>query len=236
MTWLSDWLRDLIAVILLAVLVELLLPNKAMQRYARLVVGLFILLTILSPVLRLFQEDMGPKLDAGIRMWSERSAERNVKMPTLEEIERKAAELTEQRNLETAQLMERSLENGMLAELRQKHGRIIEDVDVSLIVDRNAKEGEVPGIGGVIVTLRAAQESEEGDNNGDHREVEEVLPVSVGVKIESVLDDPPEPAANSPDADDGFQAVEGKAASSIEEAIYQGWGVHRERIEIRART
>ena len=64
--WLSDWLRDIIAVILLAGLVELLLPSKAMQRYARLVVGLFILLTILSPILSLIQGDISSKLNEGM--------------------------------------------------------------------------------------------------------------------------------------------------------------------------
>lgn len=236
MTWLSDWLRDIIAVILLAVLVELLLPNKAMQRYARLVVGLFILLTILSPVLRLFQEDIGPKLDAGIRMWSERSAERNAKMPTLEEIERKAAELTEQRNLETAKLMERTLEAGMLAELRKAHGGSIENVDVLLVRDADAKKGEAPVIEGVTVTLRAPQEQASQADGDDNPDVEEVLPVSVSVRVE----DPPNGGtgdrASPPDGEEGFKSVTGKPAAAIRDAIYQGWGVHRDRIEIRERA
>lgn len=236
MTWLSDWLRDIIAVILLAVLVELLLPNKAMQRYARLVVGLFILLTILSPVLRLFQEDMGPKLDAGIRMWSERSAERNVKMPTLEEIERKAAELTEQRHLETAKLMERTLEAGMLAELRKAHGRSVEDVDVHLVRDADAKVGEAPAIGGVIVTLRAPQESASQADADASRDVEEVHPVSVSIRVEALPNGQTGDQARSPDGVEGFRAVSGKPAAAIEDAIYHGWGVHRDRIEIRERA
>ncbi|MDF2836502.1 MAG: stage sporulation protein, partial [Paenibacillus sp.] len=227
-------LRDIIAVILLAVLVELLLPNKAMQRYARLVVGLFILLTILSPVLRLFQEDIGPKLDAGIRMWSERSADRNVKMPTLEEIERKAAELTEQRNRETAKLMERTLEGGMLAELRKTNGRGVEDVDVTLVWDADAKEGEAPAIGGVTVTLRAPEESA-ADAGNENRDVEEVLPVTVGVEVEA-SPDARTGKSESPDGEEGFRAVKGKPAAAIEDAIYQGWGVHRDRIEIRERA
>ena len=236
MTWLSDWLRDIIAVILLAVLVELLLPNKAMQRYARLVVGLFILLTILSPVLRLFQEDIGPKLDAGIRMWSERSADRNVKMPTLEEIERKAAELTEQRNLETAKLMERTLEAGMLAELRKAHGRSIEDVDVYLVLDADAKEGEAPAIEGVTVTLRAPQDPASQSDGNESRDVEEVLPVSVSVRVEAPPNGQTGEQASSPDGEEGFRAVSGKAAAAIQDAVYQGWGVHRDRIEIRERA
>ncbi len=235
MVWLSDWLRDIIAVILLAVLVELLLPNKAMQRYARLVVGLFILLTILSPVLRLFQEDIGPKLDAGIRMWSERSADRNVKMPTLEEIERKAAELTDQRNRETASLMERTLEGGMLAELRKTHGRIIEDVDVMLLWEADGKEGEAPSINGVRVTLRAPEEPAAEAEGSENRDVEEVSSVSVNVQVEASQDGQ-SGTREKPPEEEGFRIVAGKPAASIEDAIYQGWGVRSDRIEIRERV
>lgn len=233
--WLSDWLRDIIAVILLAVLVELLLPNKAMQRYARLVVGLFILLTILSPVLRLFQEDIGSKLDAGIRMWNDRSAERNVKMPTLEEIERKAAELSEQRRLETAQLLEHTLESGMLAELRKTLGRGVEQVDVKLVWGEKPKDEEVPGIGEIIVTLKP-QEPDKSDVGGSSaEEIEEVLPVTVQVRVEEMTEPKGGAAEGKPDEQEGFKAVEGSAASAIQDVIYQGWGVHRDRILIRER-
>ncbi|MDQ6421053.1 stage III sporulation protein AF [Paenibacillus sp. LHD-117] len=235
--WLSDWLRDIIAVILLAVLVELLLPNKAMQRYARLVVGLFILLTILSPVLRLFQEDIGPKLDAGIRMWNERAADRNVKMPSLEEIERKAAELSEQRNMETARLMKRTLESGMLAELRKSHGRSVEGVDVTLVWGKKPKEGDVPDIGEIRVTLRPEQERASADVGGSVADqVDDVAPVTVQVRIEETTEQGAEASAGEESGAEGFIQVEGSEAASIKNAINQGWGVHRDRILIQVRT
>lgn len=53
MDWLSAWLRSVVLVILLAMVVELLLPSQAMQRYVRTVLSLFLLLTLLQPVLKL---------------------------------------------------------------------------------------------------------------------------------------------------------------------------------------
>lgn len=55
MQWLGGWLKEIIIIILIASFADLLLPNKTMQRYVRTVIGLFLLMLLLSPVLRLFQ-------------------------------------------------------------------------------------------------------------------------------------------------------------------------------------
>ncbi|WP_240413997.1 stage III sporulation protein AF [Paenibacillus periandrae] len=56
MGWLSDWLKSIIMVILLATFVDILLPNQTMQRYVKTVISLFILLTLLQPLFSLFQK------------------------------------------------------------------------------------------------------------------------------------------------------------------------------------
>lgn len=50
----SDWLRHLVFLILLAVLVELVLPDNSLQKYARAVFGLLIMLSMLNPLRVLF--------------------------------------------------------------------------------------------------------------------------------------------------------------------------------------
>jgi stage III sporulation protein AF len=59
---LSDWLRQIIAVVLLASLIDLLLPNRTMQKYVRLVAGLFILMTVATPILHWMKGDFSSKL------------------------------------------------------------------------------------------------------------------------------------------------------------------------------
>ncbi len=46
----SAWLRHLVVLILLAVLLDALLPRSAIQRYARTVIGLVIVLALLNPL------------------------------------------------------------------------------------------------------------------------------------------------------------------------------------------
>lgn len=239
--WLSDWLRDIIAVILLAVLVELLLPNKAMQRYARLVVGLFILLTLLSPILRLIQEDFGDRLDAGMQLWNERSMERKVQMPSLEEIAGRAEELQERRALEALQLTKRTLESAMAEELHQQAALDVHSVNVELRWVDAGKSGKPPEIGGVTVTLAPPREPDTGEAEEDRsagadKGIPDVEPVSVAVVVEAIdgeaVGASGTPSGNAGGKKDYVAAREGDATAAWG-VLKQGWGVSRDKVAIR---
>ncbi len=58
--WLGGWLKTVVALILLATFIELMLPTNKMQRYVRTAMSLFILLTLLSPVLQLARKSWDP--------------------------------------------------------------------------------------------------------------------------------------------------------------------------------
>lgn len=226
--WLSQWLRDIIAVILLATIVELLLPNKAMQRYARLVVGLIILLTILSPVLKLMQEDIGSRLEAGIQLWDERSKEQHAGMPSLEDIQRKAAQLQEQQALEAAKLTETALEGEISALLEEEMGVRVDEVEVKLKAGDGG--GGVNGyeFGKVTVTLAAPTAiASEVRHNG----VKPIEPVSVTVDIRP---------AGSGDSESvhfekpvGYEIVNEKDYPGVWQLLRQAWGIRRDNLEVR---
>lgn len=55
MEWLTLWLKKIILLVLLAAFLDLILPNTSLQRYVKMVMGLILMLTILSPVFSLFQ-------------------------------------------------------------------------------------------------------------------------------------------------------------------------------------
>ncbi|SEG15601.1 stage III sporulation protein AF [Paenibacillus sp. UNC499MF] len=60
MDWLGGWLKTVVALILLAAFIELMLPTNKMQRYVRTAMSLFILLTLLSPLLQLTRKSWDP--------------------------------------------------------------------------------------------------------------------------------------------------------------------------------
>lgn len=252
--WLSDWLRDIIAVILLAGLVELLLPNKAMQRYARLVVGLFILLTILSPILSLIQGDISSKLNEGMEQWSKMTENKSLQMASLDQIEKNAERMKEKQEIEAASLTERTLEDTMRRELIERTPAKVKSVDAQLnwIVQSGRK---TPYINQVIVTLESDDRQVEGDSESDSsakgQAVEDVLPVAVDIDLDLELKDEnatrqtiPTQSETSTDeeasatnkqqaAEERWTQADPETAAAINRLIVQGWGVDMDKIVVR---
>lgn len=246
LAWLSDWLRDIIAVILLAVIVELLLPNKVMQRYTRLVVGLFILLTILSPILKLIQSDISAKLDEGMELWSEAEMSQSAQMTGLSQIQENAEQLTEQRELEAAKLTERTLEETMRSELIERTKAPVDTVDAELkwVVQSGMR---TPYIGQVTVTLLPTDK--QGGPVTGSAPVEDVLPVdvAVGVEIDRITGNDAEQNQSEevevlgataatdkkPIDDERWLQAEPETTTAVNGLLLQGWGVAADNIIVR---
>ncbi|RJE89943.1 stage III sporulation protein AF [Paenibacillus sp. 1011MAR3C5] len=230
--WLSDWLRDIIAVILLAVLVELLLPNKSMQRYARLVIGLFILLTILSPILRLLQTDMTSRLDAGMELWNERSISKQVKMPSLEEIQRRADDIQTKRHEEAARLTAATLEEAMGQAITSETGAMVERVIVTLAWNDRQKQNEAPEIAAVKVTLKGSAGSENSESGKGQKqiEIEAVAPVDITVG-DNAKGNNADPAEKN-----GYISPNKKEMTAVQNVLSRGWGVRAEKVDVRVRS
>ncbi|MBC8015562.1 MAG: stage III sporulation protein AF [Sporomusaceae bacterium] len=56
----TDWIKYIIFIVLFASFLELLLPNNSMQRFVRVIMGLFIMLAILNPVIDVVQNRLTP--------------------------------------------------------------------------------------------------------------------------------------------------------------------------------
>jgi len=56
----TNWVKYVIFVVLFASFLELLLPNNSMQRFVRVIMGLFIMLAILNPVIDIVQNHLMP--------------------------------------------------------------------------------------------------------------------------------------------------------------------------------
>lgn len=242
-TWLSEWLKDIIAVIMLAVLVELILPNKSMQRYARLVIGLLILLTILSPILRLLQGDFNTRLNNGIQLWEDSASKYEVKMPTLDDITKKAAQLSEKRNKEAAALTKHSLESAMKQELVDRTNAPIDKVEVVLRWVNNGQE-LTPYVDGVTVSFASSEQVSNSASSAQNQDVQEVEPVAVGIEIDQIEVQPAaeeggfDPADGSKEtaagtASEAWARVEPAVDAQIRSVLADGWGVKQEVVIVR---
>lgn len=111
------WLKEIVVVILIATFVELLLPGQSMIRYVRTVVGLFIILTILTPIIRFLASDFEPdrilSAELGVNAGQ-------AEMASLGSVLREGERLMERREREAQELVRQQVEAAMADDLETR--------------------------------------------------------------------------------------------------------------------
>lgn len=64
MEFLKEWVTNIILFILLATVIDMLLPNSGMQKYTKMVTGLLLIAIILSPIYKLISKDFETALSS----------------------------------------------------------------------------------------------------------------------------------------------------------------------------
>ncbi|MCY9184464.1 MULTISPECIES: stage III sporulation protein AF [Bacillus] len=57
MSFLTEWLTSIVLFILFAIVIDMLLPSSSMQKYAKMVVSLLLIVVMLTPIFKLFKTD-----------------------------------------------------------------------------------------------------------------------------------------------------------------------------------
>lgn len=206
---LAGWLRQIIAVLLLASIVDLLLPNRTMQRYVRLVAGLFILLTVATPVLGWMKGDFGSQLAAGLGTVerSPQSAPEQLAM-----IEAEGEKLRDRQAKQAADLVQTKLAAAIRADVEASEGREVRSVDV-----RTAKDDSGGWtVTGVKIVLEGTAEAGASANPSPApgeiapvRGIEPIADVDIRVEVGGGSG-----GGDSPEAGGGTEAREALAATT----------------------
>ncbi|CAM4232033.1 stage III sporulation protein AF [Paenibacillus tarimensis] len=252
MVWLSEWLRQILGIVLLAAVIDLLIPGKAYHRYVRLVLGLLILLAMLSPILSLVKGNADELLEAGLRSWEQASDREIPRMPSLEDIEQRAEELRDKRNKRAAEIAARTLGGEIRVVAEEAVGGEITDVSVELQVD----EASGPILRSVTITMadpldnkapvnstgRAEQASEPpaSAGSGDASDQEgEDLPITIELEAVRPVQVEPESSGSQEDlhiwasSEQKWVEADTEAARMVRALVYQRWGVKPEQVVIR---
>lgn len=162
MTWLGEWLKEIVFVVLLAIFVELLLPSKSMQRYVKLVLSLLVLLTLLNPILEMLNNNPLQKLQDTIEAQFRPKAASQSLQQILEEGEK--LRYSQQQDTQTWAAAE--VASQMKQQLSAGSGLQIDRVAVTLKVTREKAEAgtqkqeyDQPSITSVQVYLKNTVES-----------------------------------------------------------------------------
>ncbi|XID94145.1 stage III sporulation protein AF [Paenibacillaceae bacterium WGS1546] len=175
MEGLTGWLRQIVAVILLASLIDLLLPNRTMQRYVRLVAGLFILTTVAMPIMQWIKGDVDGKLAAGLQAVERAPGDADAQ---LARIEAEGAKLREGHLAQAERLVSAKLEAEIRGELERSGHEGVRDVAVSL---GRGKDGEWAAAKVVVELAPAGSGQDPG--GGESSRIREVEDVNVVVRV-----------------------------------------------------
>ncbi|MDP4550197.1 stage III sporulation protein AF [Alkalihalobacillus macyae] len=130
---LTGWVTNIIVLILLATVLELLLPNSSMQRYVKMVIGLMLMAVILSPVLTIFSKDFNTMLRSATLNDSDRSTQ-------LENtIESKKSEIQASNAAYIEEQMAVQLKSQVEKELRERFNLQISNIALHLTEEEGEK-------------------------------------------------------------------------------------------------
>ncbi|RAV00977.1 stage III sporulation protein AF [Paenibacillus sp. YN15] len=231
--WIREWLTQVILIILLASFSELLLPSQAMQRYVRVVVSLFLLLTLLTPVFELFtrqwdaEQVLAEAQTAGLKNGGLGPSDKaQPVLAPLAAVLSDAEKLKSEQAKEAQRLAEEKLGQEMKAGLARSAGIEARELAVTLEMDKTGS----PVIGSVRVVLshkeEAAQSEAESKSKVKPVTVEAVKPVTVS------MDNAAGAPTASPKSAADTTAEANEARAECIRYMEKEWQVPRERLAI----
>ena len=133
---LTDWITNIVIFILLAGVMDMLLPSSAMQKYAKMVLGLLLITLLLSPLFKLISVDF----DSLLASFSD--AEYVEKNQMENRIENKKTEIQAVQDAYILEKMAVQLEKDGEEELVAQFNYEIADIDVAM---NGTDQPQIPG-------------------------------------------------------------------------------------------
>lgn len=124
MGFLTTWATNIILFVLLAIIIDLLMPNTSLQRYTKMVIGLLLIVIILNPVLKVFNTNIEEILASfQLPMMEEKSEIENL-------IENKKKEIQASQRAYILEEMAVQMKSMVEEELMRVYGMQIESVNL----------------------------------------------------------------------------------------------------------
>ncbi|MFM1653069.1 stage III sporulation protein AF [Brevibacillus sp. B_LB10_24] len=213
MDWLTLWLKKIILLVLLAAFLDLILPNTTLQKYVKMVMGMIILITILTPAFSLLQ--LSPdELANRLTRYKE-----NLNLSSPESDYRALADrLLKQQNQQAEEYVARQVETQIREQVKSEYGVEAGDVVVSI----ESQPGKQPQIESVTFTI-ANQPRQEAD-----RQIKPIEPVVIKVGDDKMTETAAVPAAGGQDEHPLYR--------NIARSIAQAWELPAERVKVVSET
>jgi len=154
--FITGWVTNIILFVLLATVIDMLLPSSAMQKYAKMTIGLLLIAVILSPILELFNKDFEGLLTVVTKDFQ--NGEGN-NLENLTEIKKK--EIQVEQDAYILKKMAVLLKTGVEEELIDKYQMEIAEIDIKGDQKGQARSPEDLDLQKITLVLVDAKEKDE---------------------------------------------------------------------------
>ncbi|WP_161781864.1 stage III sporulation protein AF [Thermanaerosceptrum fracticalcis] len=161
----KELVRNVVIIVLLTTFIDLIMPSSSMQRFVKVVMGLFILVTLLNPILNLFTKGQ----DFEVMTWQLKTS-----TSTANTVLAQSDQLTATNQSLFLENYSRRIEGQMKALVKLVKG--IKEVEVQVELKGGKQLGALEGIESVLVMVDTKASGEKSSS------VKPVEPVRIGSK------------------------------------------------------
>lgn len=172
MDFLASWISNIIIFILLATVIDMLLPNSALQKYSKMVIGLLLIAVIITPILRLLHTNFDDVLASATIQFEQGEAQ---SLGNLTESKKK--EIQAAQSAYILEQMAVQLQAEAEEELMEKYQMEIQDIEVTV---KDEEKPEPENLQHITISLSEVKEDET---------IEAIAKVEIDTKRAVVTDD-----------------------------------------------
>ncbi|KIL79753.1 stage III sporulation protein AF [Bacillus badius] len=151
MAFLTDWLENVIAFLLLAAVMDLLMPSNRFQQYAKVVIGLLLLFVMLQPLWKILSVNIEEELSN----WTERTIT-NQQAATA--VDSKKSGLESAKQVFILEQSEQQLKSLAENELKQRFHKQIMDINLQVKEWKDSMPEHIEHIDVYVASLSAGGE------------------------------------------------------------------------------
>ncbi|GHI01019.1 stage III sporulation protein AF [Neobacillus kokaensis] len=167
MEFITEWVTNIILFVLLATVIDMLLPNSSMQKYTKMVMGLLLIAIILTPIFKIISKDFETAITS--IPFNQGPKEKNMKNL----IDLKKKEIQASQHAYILEELAVQLKKDVKEELMEQYGLEIAKIDVEMNLEND--QANVKNLQKVMVLLTQPE-------TGGKTVVEAVKPIVINTE------------------------------------------------------
>ncbi|TCS84028.1 stage III sporulation protein AF [Tepidibacillus fermentans] len=218
--WISHWLQNIILVVLLATFVDLLLPTTNMQKYSKMVLGLIVILSIISPIFSLFSKDFSTEI---FFREVNKKVSSNANIPVMEEMTKNKDQLNEEFKRKLIQQVETAMKEHLISVIENRFNVTVHKVALKATID----EKQNWQIDQVEVSLLEGKRDHVDDQKKEIKEIEKVEIVTVNTDKSS------NSSRSVEERGEESEVSNQQLTKEMVQVIKEQWGLKEEQITVK---